>query len=90
MRRFLNLVFAFMLLLGVPGIASTHNYRVAKTYATHHSTSRRASTTRPYYGGGHHTKPHGGKYRGSTNAHHKNGHYQNWRTGDSYGVHQAR
>ena len=87
MRRFLNLVLACVLLHGMPSIASTHNYRLAKTYATHHGTTRRASSSRPYYGGGHHTEPHGGKYPGATNAHHKNGHYQNWRTGNSYGIH---
>jgi hypothetical protein len=85
MRRFLNLVLVFVLLHGVPSVASTQNYRT-----TRRSTFPHASATRPYYGGGHHTEPHGGKYPGATNAHHKNGHYQNWRTGDSYGVHQAQ
>ncbi|KAA9041010.1 hypothetical protein FW778_02935 [Ginsengibacter hankyongi] len=32
-------------------------------------------TRHPYYGGGYHTKSHGGHYAGSTNTHHKNGHY---------------
>jgi len=48
-----------------------------------HSAGRR-----PYYGGGHHTVAHGGNYPGATNAHHKNGHYSNWRTANRYGVHQ--
>ena len=84
MQRFLIAVLFCVLLLGASGFASTHRYHSDR------STSRRASATRPYYGGGHHTKPHGGRYPGSTNAHHKDGHYQNWRTGDSYGVHKLR
>jgi len=45
-------------------------------------------TSRPYYGGGRHTTSHGGQYPGATNAHHKNGHYQNWRSSNRYGVHK--
>lgn len=90
MQRLLMVVLCFALLLGASGSASTHRYRSATTYTGHHSTSSRSSASRPYYGGGHHTKPHGGRYPGSTSGHHKNGHYRNWRTGDRYGVHQAR
>jgi hypothetical protein len=43
---------------------------------THHGTS----TSRPYYGGGHHTKSHGGHYVGETNSHHTGGHYANSKT----------
>jgi len=42
----------------------------------------------PYYGGGHHTKSHGGRYAGSTNSHHKHGHYQNPKTNNKYGHHK--
>jgi len=67
--------------------AGTPKYRTGthtKTYsAAHHS-----SASRPYYGGGKHTTSHGGQYPGATNSHHRNGHYQNWRTANRYGVHQ--
>ncbi len=89
MQRLLLVVLSVVLLLGASGIASTYRSH-SKTFTARHSTPRRVSAPRPYYGGGHHTKSHGGKYPGSMNAHHKNGHYQNWRTGNSYGVHQAR
>jgi hypothetical protein len=61
---------------------------LAKVYhgslAVHGSRS-----SRPYYGGGKHTASHGGQYPGSTNQHHKNGHYRNPRTGaDQYGKHK--
>src|SRR5207302_8158600 len=47
-----------------------------------------SSASRPYYGGGHHTKSHGGKYQGSVNSHHKRGHYNNPRTDNRYGKHK--
>jgi hypothetical protein len=90
MKQLLIVVLSWVLLLGASGVASTHSYHSTKTHAARSGTSSHALASRPYYGGGHHTESHGGKYRGSTNGHHKNGHYQNWRTGNSYGVHQAR
>jgi hypothetical protein len=53
-----------------------------------HATPRRSSAPRPYYGGGKHTTSHGGQYSGATSSHHKNGHYNNWRTSNHYGVHK--
>lgn len=50
--------------------------------------SRRSSASRPYYGGGKHGASHGGQYLGSTNSHHRDGHYRNWRSGNRYGVHE--
>jgi len=50
---------------------------------------RSNSGARPYYGGGHHTTPHGGHYQGETNSHHKCGHYVNPQTNNRYGVHKA-
>ncbi len=47
-------------------------------------------TKHPYYGGGHHTKSHGGSYPGSTNSHHRNGHYRNYKTVNTYGRHRRR
>jgi hypothetical protein len=46
------------------------------------------SATRPNYGGGKHTKSHGGHYQGQQNAHHRGGHYKNPKTGDQYGKHK--
>lgn len=53
-----------------------------------YSTARQPSAGRPYYGGGHHTTSHGGKYPGATNPHHQNGHYNKWRSDNRYGVHK--
>jgi len=47
-------------------------------------------TRHPYYGGGHHTKSHGGYYSGSTNFHNRHGHYRNYRTMNTYGRHKRR
>ena len=47
-------------------------------------------TRHSYYGGGHHTKNHGGYYVGSMNAHHKSGHYRNYKTANTYGRHKRR
>jgi len=87
---------AFMLaLLGIiislssATYAGTPKYRTG-THAKTYSMARHPSTSRPYYGGGKHTTPHGGQYPGATNSHHRNGHYNNWRTGNRYGVHKLR
>ena len=45
--------------------------------------------SRPYYGGGHHSTSHGGDYPGSTNSHHKGGHYQNYSSNNRYGIHST-
>jgi hypothetical protein len=42
----------------------------------------------PNYGGGHHTKSHGGHYQGEKNSHHKGGHYKNPKTSNKYGKHK--
>jgi hypothetical protein len=87
---------AFMLaLLGIivslssAAYAGTPKYRTG-THAKTFSTARHPSSSRPYYGGGMHATPHGGQYPGATNSHHRNGHYNNWRTGNRYGVHKLR
>lgn len=69
--------------------AGTPKYRTG-THAKTYSTVRHSSALRPYYGGGHHTVSHGGRYYGSTDPHHRNGHYENWRSGNRYGVHKLR
>jgi hypothetical protein len=56
------------------------------TFGQHHSS--RSSATRPNYGGGKHTKSHGGHYQGQTNSHHKGGHYKNPKAEDQYGKHK--
>jgi hypothetical protein len=46
-------------------------------------------SSRPYYGGGHHTSSHGGHFTGShSGSSHKGGHYVNARTGNHYGRHK--
>lgn len=47
-------------------------------------------TKHPNYGGGHHTKSHGGRYVGGSGAHHKGGHYVNPRTSNTYGRHKRK
>lgn len=44
---------------------------------------------RPYYGGGSHSKGHGGKYPGSVNSHHKGGRYENYNSENRYGIHST-
>jgi hypothetical protein len=59
------------------------------THSSHSSSKNSSHASRPYYGGGKHTKSHGGQYPGSTNQHHKNGHYRSPVTGqDQYGKHK--
>ena len=60
---------------------------VNPAYAQHKSSSR-ASSSRPYYGGGKHTASHGGHFQGETNANHKGGHYKNPKSNNQYGKHQ--
>jgi hypothetical protein len=77
-------------LLAIPAaFATTHRTYSPRPSSAHHNTARSSSASRPYYGGGHHTTSHGGNYTGETNAHHRNGHYRNWRTADEYGVHKT-
>ncbi len=46
-------------------------------------------SSRPYYGGGHHTSSHGGHYSGSySGSSHKGGHYNNYKTSNRYGRHK--
>lgn len=46
------------------------------------------SSSRVYYGGGHHTYSHGGSYAGSVGSSHRGGHYRNLRSGNNYGRHK--
>ena len=67
--------------------ASTPKHQTG-THSRTYSAARHSSASRPYYGGGKHTTSHGGQYPGATNSHHKHGHYNNWRTGNRYGIHK--
>ena len=51
-------------------------------------SSSKSSSSHPNYGGGKHTKSHGGHYQGEKNSHHKGGHYKNPKTNDNYGKHK--
>ncbi len=44
----------------------------------------------PYYGGGHHTKSHGGHYSGGSGSSHRGGHYVNSKTASTYGRHKKQ
>jgi hypothetical protein len=88
MKRFVAILALLCIMVSVPtAYAGAPKYR-ASTYARIHGAARHSSASRPYYGGGKHTTSHGGQYRGATNSHHKNGHYNNWRSGNRYGVHK--
>jgi hypothetical protein len=83
MNRIAPLILALLLLTTGPALAQ----RVSDSTSsprTHNSASR------PYYGGGNHTTPHGGHFDGETNSHHKGGHYTNPRSNNQYGVHKPR
>jgi hypothetical protein len=80
MKRIAGMLTVLCALVSLPAVyAST---------AKHRSTSHHSSASRPYYGGGKHTTSHGGQYPGAINSHHRNGHYQNWRSANRYGVHK--
>jgi len=84
----------FALLVPAASASSTHRTYKPRTSSGYRSGMKsspapRASASRPYYGGGHHTASHGGSYSGETNAHHKRGHYRNWKSANRYGVHKA-
>jgi len=74
---------------GVYVSRSTHSSHSSSTRSPHPSSTHKSPSSRPYYGGGKHTESHGGQYPGSTNEHHKNGHYRSPATGqDQYGKHK--
>lgn len=88
MKRIAAMLALLCIMLSPPAAyAGTPKYRTG-THAKTYSTARRSSASRLYYGGDKHTTSHGGQYPGATNAHHRNGHYQNWRTANRYGVHK--
>ncbi|MHB1794500.1 MAG: hypothetical protein ACYCPO_05995 [Acidobacteriaceae bacterium] len=80
----------FCLVLSLSSASAAGNLKRQPTShpRTYSSRARQPSAGRPYYGGGQHTTSHGGKYPGATNPHHRNGHYNNWRSDNRYGVHK--
>jgi hypothetical protein len=67
----------------------THSTHSSSTHSSRSSGTHSSHSSRPYYGGGKHTESHGGRFPGSTNEHHKNGHYRSPVTGqDQYGKHK--
>ncbi len=73
--RMLRLALAALLALGTSAEA-----RGSRGYSSHSS--------RPYYGGGHHTYSHGGSYLGGSGSSHRGGHYRNVYSGNRYGRHK--
>jgi len=53
-----------------------------------YNAEARGSGSRPHYGGGHHSKSHGGKYLGGHGSSHKGGEYVNPKSNDRYGTHK--
>ena len=81
MKKFIQIILAAMLIVG-PAWGS----RGSRPSSSH----PRVNSSRPYYGGGHHTTSHGGNYVGERNSQHKGGHYVNPRSHNQYGVHKPR
>lgn len=86
-RRALALVLFGILSLSSPALARGHGGGHS-FHSSNHVSSRSYSSSRPYYGGGHHTGSHGGYYAGGHGSSHKGGHYINSRTGNHYGRHK--
>jgi hypothetical protein len=82
----LEITFSYSLLALSAAFATTHRAYSPRPTSAHHNTARPSSTSRPNYGGGHHTTSHGGNYSGEINAYHRNGHYRNGRIDNRYGV----
>ena len=70
----------FLAFLFVP-FSETFAKGLGRSHVSSHSS-------RPYYGGGHHTTSHGGHYSSGKGSSHKGGHYKNARTGNHYGRHK--
>ncbi|MHB1674729.1 MAG: hypothetical protein ACYCSP_10845 [Acidobacteriaceae bacterium] len=88
MKRFAAMLALLCIMPFLPvAYASTRKHPTG-IHARAYSTACHSSASRRYYGGGKHTTSHGGQYPGATNSHHRNGHYQNWRTANRYGVHK--
>jgi hypothetical protein len=64
-------------LFGIPVVAQHSRSSAAHT----------ATTSRPYYGGGHHTESHGGSY-GVSGSSHRGGHYRSTTGSHHYGRHK--
>jgi hypothetical protein len=88
--KFMRFVLLGLLVFLVPLNGYTKGAYVSRSTHSSHSTRTNSShSSRPYYGGGKHTESHGGQFPGSTNEHHKNGHYRSPVTGqDQYGKHK--
>lgn len=80
MKRTLSLLLAVTFLFGTLSPVLAERRRS--------SSSRSYRSSRPYYGGGKHTKSHGGSYSGGRGSSHKGGHYKNAKTGNRYGKHK--
>jgi hypothetical protein len=73
-----------MRLLRTTALSLALLFAFSPVYGQHHHSS-----SRPYYGGGKHTKSHRVIYQGSQNSNHKGGHYRNPKTGRSLWPPQA-
>ena len=74
------LLFILYALTPSAGFAQRGHYSHSHSYSSHPSS-------RPYYGGGHHTRSHGGSY-GVSGSSHRGGHYTSHSGSHHYGRHK--
>jgi hypothetical protein len=90
MKRIASMLALLCIMLPLLAAYASTPKHPTRTHTKSYSVARHSSASRPYYGGGKHTTSHGGQFSGATNFHHRSGHYENWRTGNRYGVHKLR
>ena len=83
MVRYGMVAFAAMLAIGLSGLPVAAR---AGHVSVHTGGGR--SSSRLYYGGGHHTASHGGHFANGSGSSHRGGHYHNPSTGNHYGRHK--
>lgn len=87
-RKALALALVGILGFASPTFARGHGGSGHSYHSSFRVSAHSYSSSRPYYGGGHHTSSHGGYYAGGHGSSHKGGHYKNARTGNHYGRHK--
>ncbi len=101
-KAFVSLVFLLIVSLsiqaqtkkdGTPDMRYSANKAASGISSSTLASSTQTNLTnviRPVYSGQKHTKTHGGFYLGSTNVHHKNGHYVSPTSQHIYRIHKTK
>ena len=82
LQRFTVSCLLFLAFVGTPAFSQRSHSSGSRS-----SYSRSSTSSRPYYGGGHHTESHGGSY-GVSGSSHKGGHYTSSTGSHHYGRHK--